>query len=418
MIIDLDTMQARRVLRESYAGWLFPFVSPSGHIIYRRRSGGLMAAGFDLDTLKPVDEPAQVLDAEVLFEPHATAPVMAANGTMVYGRITKERRSIAIVDRKGETRPWATEQPEIAGQCLDITSVSWDGSTFACASEDPDTLDREVWTGTVAGGALQRVGRVTMENCREGVFSPDGSLMAATCTPDIGPRAEDGLYIFATDGTGARLHLAKTNPRYRFLTSAVFSPDAKWAGFTGITSDGGEFEYMWASVDPQLRRDPELRPMQEMEGTVVTSVPPLPPGGRWISYSRLHRGGQAVFIRALHEDLSLGDEIQVTDSGSGKHLWARTDASGRQELIFNATGEKKWEGRWMGRWVDPDTGPESEAPHHVVDYPYQRRFVALPDGRFITVVNEPEEEGSKPDSMEVVLNWTQLLERQLAGPVH
>jgi len=391
-VIDIETGQAR-FLPEVRSGTTDFQVdaswSPTEHLLVAFR-GALTALPFDRGRLVVTGPAVAVADGIGRY-------ALSRSGVLVYKRyVAPAEHYLALVDRDGREERWGTQTFSSWHQWVE---VSGDGSTMAVHRSDPDTGRNEIWVSDVEQPRLRPLVRSADGICHFPALSYDGMYLISTCSGD------QRIYLHRTDGEGEPALLADDA-----LKALSISPDGRWLLFAAPNDEGKqEFETFILPLEPDADGSRERRPLG------VTLDSPFEwmrfsPDGRWIAYDSRKHGDDRVFLRRFDGDLPLGPEIAVTEGRSLLPQWSRRDDDGRQELVFADNGTR-WS-VWIGSASD---GIVSE-PRKILE-PEQRLMYAgaLPDGRFLAALVE-EAAGPDEPPIEVVLNWTEELNRRLARP--
>ncbi len=303
--IDLGTGTARRVVTDAVFGQYLA----TGHLVYVRTDGTLMAAEFDLGSLRMRGAPVPVLDGISLVQ---NTPLIAVSpsGTLVMRSgvaQASQQFELVWVDQSGQVT--AVDSSETFRLTAFAGNLGWalspDGSQLAIGLLT-DAGD-DIWVKSLPRGALQRV-----------TFDP-GSEYRPRWTPDgryivfgafrVGG---NGLYQRRADGTGVDSLLLVGS-----LDEGLWSPDGKWILFrSGATSAAAGGRDIFG-----VRPGMDSVPMQVLATPYDEMAIALSPDGTWMAYQSDETGRVEVFVRPF-PDVESGKR-QVSNGGGTGPLWSR-----------------------------------------------------------------------------------------------
>ena len=303
--LDLGTGTARLVVTDAVFGQYLV----TGHLVYVRTDGTLMAAEFDLGSLQMRGAPVPVLDGISLPQNGALIAV-SPSGTLVMRSglaPASQQFELVWVDQSGQVTPVdSSETFRLTGFAGNQGwALSPDGSQLAIGLLT-DAGD-DIWVKSLPRGALQRV-----------TFDP-GSEYRPRWTPDgrslvfgafrVGG---NGLYQRRADGTGADSLLLEGS-----FDEGLWSPDGKWilyrSGATSAAAGGRDIFGVRPGVDSV--------PMQLLRGSYDEMAIALSPDGTWMAYQADETGRMEVFVRPF-PDVESG-KLQVSNGGGTGPLWSR-----------------------------------------------------------------------------------------------
>jgi serine/threonine protein kinase/Tol biopolymer transport system component len=293
-VLDLASGKHRPLVRG-----VSPRYAASGHLLYGRADGALMAAPFDQDKLTLVGEPVAMAEgvAAVLGVQDLA---VSASGTLVYttapARVAP--RELVWVTRDGKATPidstWRARFMAVA--------LSPDGTKLAIGVQDAGNTD--VWIKQLNGGSIRKLTSQSRFNDQPD-WTPDGRSVLFLS------RGRDNwdLYQMPADGSALpRLLLDEAS----YIHQAEYSRDGKWLLYEE------DYQIFARRTDGDTTR-------AQLVVTDVSREPRLSPDGRWLAYFS-------------------------SESGTGSNM-------GREEVFvrpFPNTGDARWqistEGGFAPRW--------------------------------------------------------------------
>ena len=267
-VFDLRT-DSSHVLVASGAGVWY---SPTGHLLYTDRAGGLNAAGFDLEELSLTTGPVPVIDDVVpaSFTMSASGTVLysvlgggaaptelmwvARDGSAVpldstwqgdfqYPALSPDGRLLAVSVREGTTQLWVRGANGTRQKLTESGTVNWrpawapDGRSvlFSSNRRGGDTQDDfDLYRVPVNGSAQPELLQHHTWGVWEGEFSPDGSWLVFRSDEDNGTSHIRGRRLNG-DTALVPLLVGPTS-----TTQIALSPDGRWIAYTGEVGDGRE----------------------------------------------------------------------------------------------------------------------------------------------------------------------------------
>jgi serine/threonine protein kinase/Tol biopolymer transport system component len=362
--VTLDVPPRRSVVMEraSRAMW-----SPTGHLLFGR-DGALLAAPFDLDTLKPTG-PTSIVLPQGTASNNAIGTLTVAvsrDGTLAYGLPAHGNSQIVLVSRDGSSRP--VDVP--AGRFLGAR-VSPDGLRLAIDDSQMTTAIIDLARGTkvtplppAAGSGFANWNSdgtrlMFRHNSRPHSISADGNQNVTPVKDSnandypsgAGPGPDDMIGVRTSTDLGAEI--------YQFSLSGAYPPKAL---VSGRGYQGGA---------------------------------QLSPDGRWLLYQSDETGQPEIFVRAYP---ALDRAWQVSVGGGVQPRWG---AGGRE--VFYRTGNPMVAVTFDGHGAAPVLGK----PQVLFDQPFEygqgisiANYDVLPDGRFVMLRAEP---GGAP--FHVIRHW-------------
>jgi serine/threonine-protein kinase len=307
-VVDLETGEARVLVRGVLGRY-----SPTGHLVFLRFDGALLAAPFDQNTLE-VTGPAVPLLGDVAVRRGPDIALSEA-GTLIYatgepaGQLTAEP---VWIDRGGRVTPveagWTvTPNADVAPR------LSPDGRRIALSLVGPEGT--HVWIKQL-GGSLRRL---TFEggNFRP-QWTPDGGSILYSSNRisqfDTFRRGADGL-------GGAELVLD--------WDLAIFeqdlSPDGQWLVLRTVPRRD-----VFA-----LRLGVDSTPQALLTADHDEAGPVLSPDGRWLAYVSTESGVPEIYVAPFP---NVGDgKWQISRGGGVEPMWSRSG----DELFFVTLGPQE-----------------------------------------------------------------------------
>jgi serine/threonine-protein kinase len=305
-VVDLRSDSARMLVPGATGAWY----SPTGHLVYTGRDGGLFAVAFDPEKLETTSS-AVPLIADVAPGRFA----MSASGDAVYS-VSAARRGnseLVWVDRSGRATPYDS----IWRAHFEYPALSADGRTLAVSTRAEVA---ELWVRR-ANGAREKVVAPGSANWRP-FWTPEGDTIYFV---SIGGQAEGDVPVirkipadFSTDPT---VVLDATDGLWEVETS----PDRRWL-IVRADNDGGDSNIWYRA----LSGDTTLLPLVVDPGQSTTIA--LSPDGRWLAYTSDDGSGVRynVYVAPFP---SMSPRRLVSRGGGIEPRWSR---DGR-ELFFKAS---------------------------------------------------------------------------------
>jgi serine/threonine-protein kinase len=317
-VYDFEADTARLLVPNAAGVWY----SPTGHLLYTGREGGLFAARFDLDGMAATSGAVPVADG---VAPNSF--VLSASGTAVYGLGTVDlaKSTLVWVARDGTEEPFA---PEWVGS-FEYPALSPDGRSLAVSVREAVT---GLWIRRADGSRI-RVSRGQLGTWRPS-WSPDGRSLAFTTTSGASSEADaNDVYLGPADGSSPPRLIADLDVS---AWEVELSRDGEW--MVVRTDRGAALGIFHAR---RLRGDTTLA--QIYSDSSFNTQAALSPDSRWLAFTS-DRSGRAEVYVASFPDMQV--KYQVSEGGGTEARWAH---SGR-ELFFKSRG------RLMSLPVTPGAG--------------------------------------------------------------
>jgi serine/threonine-protein kinase len=320
--VDLRSGDVRRVQAGATMGWYVP----TGHVLYVRRDGGMLALPFDLGSLEPTGPPVPVLDSISVLQGIQPLVAVASDGTIIIragGRaLSSAEYTMVWIDRAGREAPidpaWSLRMTVQGG------NVGWalspDGRRLAIGLAT-DAGD-DVWIKELPRGPLSRLTFDSVPDWRPR-WAPGGR----TLTYVSYRHAAGELHQRRADGTGdAELLLGPPLS----IFEAAWSPDGRWL----IARTGGTVGQVGGRDVVAFRPGIDSVPAPLVATPFDEAAIALSPDGRWLAYVSNETGRSEVYVRPF--PAAAAGKWQVSIDGGVAPLWAR---NGRELFYVNGKRE-------------------------------------------------------------------------------
>jgi serine/threonine-protein kinase len=373
MARTLDGDVATTVVEGGFGGQYLP----SGHLVYGQ-GDRLMAVPFDVSTLKATGSPLSLQEGVSTKFANGLANVAtASDGTGVYvsGRGATATRHVVWVDRRG------THVAQIVAQPLEFPRyprLSPDGRRLALTIGPSNA--GQIWVYDLAGSA-QPLRLTFQDHNLFPIWSPDGKRIVF-----ISRASSDQIFSIPADGSATEPDrvIANQDP----AVPRDWSPDGAFILFQEM-----RHLHLLHLTDGKTRRWLQT-PFAESDGR-------FSPDGQWLAYTSDQSGSGEVWVRPFPGP---GAPVRVSPDGGRDPVWSRDG----NELVYR-NGVKILSAR-----VVPDVTLRVEAPQALFEGGFdpgsERAYDVSPDGRFVMIENEPNDDTTSA-SIVVVLNWTEELKR-------
>ncbi|MEZ4413157.1 MAG: protein kinase [Gemmatimonadales bacterium] len=309
-VFDFAADSARLLVADAAGAWH----SPTGHLLYTDRAGGLFAAGFDAKRLVLTTGAVPVLEgvapATFAFSPSGDALYSVESGA-------KAQSSLVWVARDGSTEPL---DPTWTG-AFAYPALSPDGKALAVSVRDGTT---QLWVWR-ADGTRQQMTRDGTVSWRPS-WTPDGRSIYYVSNAGNGATAtsmdELDVYRLRVDGSAPPERLV--HHTYG-LWEAEVSRDGQWVLFRADEIGGVGHIY-----GRRLTGDTAQVPLLVKE--TASNQAALSPDGRWLAYTSITAGGREVYVTPFP---SITTSRLISRDGGSEPRWAH---SGRE--LFYKSGDE------------------------------------------------------------------------------
>jgi eukaryotic-like serine/threonine-protein kinase len=349
--------------------------SPTGHLLYTDRSGGLYAMGFDPERLETTTAAVGVIDDVV-----PASFSMSASGTALYAVQSGfgAPAELMWVARDGTAQPldstWHGD--------FQYPALSPDGRSLAVSVTEATT---QIWIRH-ADGTRQKLTNEGAVNWRP-AWTPDGqSLGFSTNRRGTGSQDDFDFYLSPMDGSAPARLLA--HHRYG-IWEAEFSPDGHWLVIRSDEPNGAS-NFRGRRLDGDSALVPVL-----LDETLKTQIA-FSPDGRWIAYNSEATGRRELYVVAFPTGapprlVSRGGGVEPRWAHSGKELFYR---SGNQLISVAVTPGSTL-------LLGPPRALFSVAPYRSARN--RQQYDVAPDDRHFVMIRELPQQAN--GGMVYVENW-------------
>ncbi|HUF25653.1 MAG TPA: protein kinase, partial [Gemmatimonadaceae bacterium] len=355
-VYDLAADSGRLVVANAAGAWY----SPTGHLLYTDRAGGLYALGFDAERLVPTSGAVPVID-DVL----PASFTLSASGTVLYAASYggKALAELTWVSRDGSAVPldstWRGD--------FHYPALSPDGSAVAVSVGDGTT---QLWIRR-SDGTRQKLTQDGLVSWRP-TWTPDGrSLVFSSLRTPGGTQDDFDLYRMPVDGsTPPALLLDHTYG----VWEGEFSRDGRWLV---IRSD--ELGAISQIRGRRMDTDTALVPLQVNENTKTQIA--LSPDGRWLAYASDGTGMREIYVAAFP---SMTSPRLVSREGGSEPRWAPDS----RELFYKNSDAL------MSVAIMPGEGVVAGSPRRLFSVaPYRsarnrQQYDVAPDGQHFVMIRD------------------------------
>ncbi len=393
-----------RVAREVIPGAAYAQYLPTGHVVYVRRDGVVLAARFNARGMRMDGSPVAIFDSVTttnggypLFQVSASGTLAMRTGSRLE---TTAGFDMTWVDRAGRVTPIDMGGP------LNIDpyfgqpgwALSPDGRRLAIGLVTAAGSD--IWVKQLPDGPLSRVTFDSQPDSRPR-WIQNGRAIAFVAVRN----GELSLHKVMADGTGPEEVLARHRSG---IWEGTVSPDGTWivarawGGIGQGSRDIVGFRHGDTTAVPLI-----ANPVFDEDALALS------PDGHWIAYESNESGRREVYVRPFPN--TNAGKWQASASGGYAPLWAR---SGRELFFVDA-------GRYMTA-VTFTPGPEprfgerrtlfalGDDPYRWEDENYTPYDVS-PDGQRFLIPRRRRAQTSDVAPLIVVDNWFTELRRKMEG---
>jgi serine/threonine-protein kinase len=379
-VVDFSTGEFR-VLVQGILG----MYAESGHLIYVREDGSLMAAPFDQDRLV-LNGPGLLLGDKL---PLGTFPDIALSktGRLLYTTRPRLTLEAVWVDRDGNRTPIDPDNPM---QGVRYVVLSPDDTKLAVNTWlRPPSDDGQLWIKQLPQGAFSPLTFEGVVNMRPS-WSPDGQ--SVIFISDRGDNRD--VWVKRADGTREPETLLDDPAA---IDEAFRSFDGEWIVYRRGMEDG---ERDIVAIRPHV--DSEATPLVASRFDEV--APALSVDGRWLAYVSDRAGQPNIYVRPFPD---ADTETVVSVNGGTEPVWARN----RPELYYrNGAGEMVAVAVLPGD--EFKVGPEQvlfSATAYRADFFHAAYDVTADGERFVMI--RISDTGSLDEDLIAVENWLEEVTR-------
>ena len=382
-VVDFATQDVTILVQGGYGRY-----AASGHLVFFRTDGTLLAAPFDQNRLVLTGD-AVPLDTGIAVGSYGAANfALSPSGTMLSRRRRQQRSSLRVVGRDGTVAAErASELPWMYGVRLSPDARRWAASAISGEGEHIVTQD-------VAGGEVMTLTFEGQRNSRHSWSSSGEEIFFSSDRDNPG-----ALFVTPADGTGSARRITLPEPRPVFDVVSV------------------DDSTLIIRTDDQAAGAGDILLVHLGADTTVTSLvatpaadltPAVSPDRRWLAYQSEVSGRHEIYVRPLPP--ATGGTFRVSITGGTEPAWAH---SGRELFYRDGNGDLVA--------VTVSTSPTFRVVSRQVLFsatgfssnPFSRQYDVFPDDqRFLMVLQEaPEVENQTV----MVLNWFEELRARTAG---
>jgi serine/threonine-protein kinase len=363
----------------------------TGHLLYALGSN-LMAVRFDVEQLKVVGSPVQVVDG-VLRSPSLNGSStgnfdLSANGTLVYvpksSGLTVVQRVLTIVDGHGKSDvlrlpPGTYANPRVSPNGKQVAVNTSDDGLFAISIYD------------LSGTSSLR--KLTLEGTNVYPrWSPDSRKLAFSSVKD----GKAGIFLQNADGTGSPENLigAPVGDTYIPWT---FDPSGKVFLFTNCKG-GNDCGIFMTPVAGERKIQTFADQPQSGQYNAAFRY-----DGQWVAY--VSSEGQSRVRHIFVQQFPSGAKYQISREPSEAPVWS---PDGKELFYYQTETSKLVSVRIQTQPAISFSNPVPLPIERMIqDQGSPRDYDIMPDGRFL--ISQPASQpsaGSRPSSqINVVLNW-------------
>jgi len=359
-VYDIKADTTRLLVPNGTGGWY----SPTGHLLYTNREGGLFAAGFDVDRM--------VVTSGAISVAEGVAPsafTLSASGSALYTLGTQDlnKSTLVWVSRDGTEDPLA---PDWTG-AFEYPALSPDGSSIAVSVREAVT---QLWVRRADGSRL-RISRGDLGSWRPS-WAPDGHGFAFTTTHGASSEAgSNDVYFSLADGSSPPRLLLDMGVG---VWEAEFSRDGEW--LIVRADDQASFGVFHAR---RLRGDTILT-MIYSDSSFNTQLA-LSSDSRWLAFTSDRSGRSEIYV-ASFPDMQV--KYPVSQGGGTEPRWAR---SGR-ELFFKSRGKLMSLPVAAGAGFAPGSARALFSVTQYADAVNRPQYDVAPDDRRFVMIRRPVSE--------------------------
>jgi len=301
-VVHLDSGESRTIRNEVLKAWYVP----TGHLVWVRRDGAVLATPFDLGRLEPGETDVLLFEGVVTTASQAEM-VLGQDGTVLFmeGEAPTVEYEPVWVSRAGHEEPVGIQVSGTIG----YPALSPEGDRLAFQIETGQ--GPRIWIADLLRGWTQPL---TQEDGGYPPWIPDGRAVSFWSL-----RGGSGYNLWAkrADGVGEAEPLLALEGIER---DGVWSPDGRWLVYRTNTGTGGAGDiYAW-----EVGTDSEPIPMATFRFQELG--PAVSPDGRFLAYSSDESGISQVYVRPfpnVEGGFRVGESHHLFPAGDYRALEAR-----------------------------------------------------------------------------------------------
>ena len=387
---NLETHQKKVLIERSGTSQFVPSEPGSfyGHLVsYDARSGSLLAAPFDVKRLE-AGTPVPVVESIRGLPGGLGIFAVSDSGTLAYvpgASAFSAARQIVWVDRQGVEQ--LTEAPT---RQYNGPKLSPDGERVAVVIQDPTLVRANIWVYDLFRGVLSPI---TTEGINlSPVWTPDGTRLIYAS----GANFDKTVVVSApVDRSGPPSTI--TSEANGLIPTSV-SPDGETVIGARDTPANAANEI---SVVPLSMRNPAAKPRTFPASALRKTNAVLSPDGTWMAYASDDSGRFEVYVVVYPGP---GATFPISSDGGNAPRWSRDPLQ-----LFYRNGAKMMA---VDLQLTPTFRPGPAKELFERNYPIG--YDVAPDGkRFLMIKNAGPAPVSRPDQLNVVVNWTEELKQRV-----
>jgi serine/threonine-protein kinase len=353
---------------------LSPRFSSTGHLVFGRADGTLMAAPFDPVEVRFTGSAEPVVSG-VVAKPGTVDYALSQEGTLVYLAGATGPGTLVLVDREGSQEVLM----EIEEQ-FNSPRFSPDGMRLAVGVGLPPT--RQVWVYEMGQGTMAPV---TYEGHNYyGLWSPDGS--GVTFARETGTAVD--IFSKPSDGSGVATPVLQDG---RLNYPEEVSPDGEVLVIRVQDAEGGHDLFAL-----QLDGLQEVRPLRDQQAQEES--PAVSPDGQWMVYASDLSGAFEIYATGFPTP---GARFQVSIGGGTEPAWSPDGSEvlyWRGDTLVAAIVEAEEEFRVLAR--------RDLFAAEFTRWPFHRNYDVHPDGERMVMIRP---RNTRSQQIIVTQNWTTAL---------
>jgi Tol biopolymer transport system component/predicted Ser/Thr protein kinase len=393
-VVALKTGRRKLLVHGGFSPHYVRLPNGDGRLLYVHQ-GTLFAVPFDAAALETCGAFAPVLEGVQSSGSAGSSLALSATGALLYmpGQGLSTFGQLTLIESSGAKRlmnagasGYLTPRFSPDGGRLAFTRASGSGFDLWVSDLDRDTASRLTF---LPGTNINPV------------WTPDGRYIVFLSSGH--PAA--GLYWIRADGGGEPRRLTDGNAAE---VAQSFSPDGKRLA---IYQRGarGDFDLFTVAVGGEPDRPTLGKPELFLGNPADEVYPSFSPDGKWLAYMSAESGTPEVYVRPFPGP---GGRWQVSSAGGSYPIWGR---NGR-ELLYRAADERINAVDYTVRGDSFNHAkPRVWTPVPVPSFGTRFAWDLAPDGKRIVAVLMESDERPSETRVTVLLNFTDDLQRKMAG---
>jgi len=381
-VLDLETRTWSSLVRGTFARY-----ADSGHLVFTRADGTLMAAPFDLGDMALTGPAVPLMDGMAVKNYGASDFALSRSGDLIYvtARGGQGGDRLVWVDRDGREE---LIDPEWQGT-FGPPALSPNGADLAVSILDDG---EQLWIKRLPTGPLSKLTFEGTQSYRP-AWQPDGRTVAYIVEQGQGYAA----FEKRADGSSVGRLLVS---RPRGVEEIEWSRDGQWLIFRD-GGDNGQRDIL------AVRANGDSTPLPLLTSPFEEYGPALSPDGRWLAYVSEESGQPEVYVRPFPNTNAA--RWQVSTGGGVQPLWAHSG----DELFYRA-GSGDVVAVQVTRQPTFALGERQvlfAGANYLVETPYHRHYDITPDDqRFVMVRSSVKATGE----MVLALGWVDEMVKKIS----